>query len=286
MDVLNDDVLSHILTFVDKNEVIFLKETCKIFYEALKNFRTQFPKKTLVFSDIKFLDWAIDHEYKIEKKKMFVHAIKYGHKPKKILQYLMDEIDHCSRYLTPKLHALAIEKGQISTLQWLIKNRCRYDSKIFDAFAPLEIYNWVFENYVWNEKQLSHIIEEDKLEKLKWVLDSLPFLSDFVCDIAAECNSDKILKWSVRNRFPYGEDTIANCALNGNLKMIKFLHKNKCRSNQWVIANACAKGHLNVVKWCLKNKYEIGEYALIEAENNGHHDIFDYLNEFLMKNST
>ena len=277
LEILNDDVLYVILTFVDKNEIVFLKETCKLFYDALRHFKTRFPRISYIFSEVKFLEWAIEHDYKIDKKSMFKKAIRYGKYPDILLQYLQDEIDHNPKYLKPSLYTLAIEMNQVNTIKWLIKNRCLYSSYIFDAFSESKTTKWVFENFVWNENQMRNVIQNNNLEELKWVLSSLPFLSDFVCNIAAECNVNRILKWAVHNKFVYDEETISNCALNGNLKMIKFLHKNKCDSNQWVIANACSRGHLNVVKWCIKNNYEVSEYAFSEAESNGHLHVLNYL---------
>jgi hypothetical protein len=273
--IFNYDTLNYIFTFIHPNQRIIISETCKTFNEIIVD-RT-FPKDSFLFSRSELIEWAIDHEYKIKKNSMFQKAIKYGNA--NVLQYLKDNVKNSNKYLKTPLFINAIDRESIDILEWLKKSRCLYNSVIFNLAAPAEIYNWVMTNLVWNSEQFHDVIESENIDTLMWVIKSVPFLSEYVCDIASECNSLKILKWAVHNNFKYGETTCSNAALNGNLKMVKFLRKNKCKWSSWTIADAASNGHNHVIKWCLKNKCQVDEYACCEAANNNHLDTLELLIE-------
>ena len=291
MDIifLNDDVLNDIFKFIHINERIILSETCKTFNEIItKKSSYYFPKDSFLFSRIELIEWALDHNYKIKKISMFRKAIEYG--DINVLQYLKDNIKNSNKYLKTPLYIYAIEKESIEILNWLIKSRCLYNNLIFDLSTSSEIYKWITNNLVWNTDQFYKVIKSENIDKIMWVVNSVPFLSEYICDIASECNSFKVLKWGVQNNFKYGENTCSNAALNGNLKMIKFLRKNKCKWNSWTITDAASNGHNHVIKWCLKNnfQYSYDEYACYEAVSNNHLDTLKLLieNNFPIGNNT
>ena len=284
--ILNYDTLNVIFQFIHLNERIIISETCKTFNEIIT--KKPFPKDSFLFSRIELIEWALDHKYKIKKISMFRKAIEYG--GINVLQYLKDNIKNSNKYLNTPLYIYAIEKESIEILNWLIKSRCLYNNLIFDLSISSEIYKWITNNLVWNTDQFYKVIKSENIDKIMWVVNSVPFLSEYICDIASECNSFKVLKWGVQNNFKYGENTCSHAALNGNLKMIKFLRKNKCKWNSWTITDAASNGHNHVIKWCLKNnfQYSYDEYACYEAVSNNHLDTLKLLieNNFPIGNNT
>lgn len=263
---LSYDNLNSIFEFVHPNQLMIVSETCTTFNQLIQN--KTFPKDSYLFSKIELLKWATKHNYRLNKSTMFRKAIKYG--DTKVLQYLKDNIKNSYKHLQPKLYIHAIDKESIEILDWLVKSKCLYNHTIFDISAPSEIFSWVMTNCVWNSDQLYDVIETENIDKINWVIKSVPFLSNDVCDIASQCNSLRILKWAVQNNFKYGETTCSNAALNGNLKMIKFLRKNKCKWSTWTVADAASNGHNHIIKYCLKNNCPVDEYSCCEAALNNH----------------
>ena len=268
--ILNYDTLNVIFQFIHVNERIIISETCKTFNEIItrKQQHSSFPKDSFLFSRIELIEWALDHEYKIKKSSMFRKAVEYGNV--KVLQYLKDNIQNSNKYLKTPLYIYAIDRESIEILDWLIKSRCLYNNLIFNLSSSSEIYKWIMTNFVWNSEQFYTVVKSENIDKISWVIKSVPFLAEHICDIASECNSFKVVKWAVKNNFKYSENICSNAALNGNLKMIKFLRKNNCKWNSWTIADAATNGHNHVIKWCLKNNCPVDEYACYEAVSNNH----------------
>lgn len=176
---LNYDVAKYILKFIDKNEIIFISETCKFFSCLIKKKNQKpFPKESFIFSKIKYIDWAIEHGYKIKKSKMFINAIKYGNV--KIVQYLNDNILNSYKYVNFKLYVYAIRKRDIEILKWLVKYKCPYDISVLNESlsSPLYIHNWIVEKLIWNQDQFFKVIKKDDVVFTNWVTNSLPHLSN------------------------------------------------------------------------------------------------------------
>jgi hypothetical protein len=174
---LNYDVAQYMVKFINKNEIIFISETCKFFNCLIKKNQKPFPKESFIFSKIKYIDWAIEHDYKIKKSKMFINAIKYGNV--KIIQYLNDNILNSSKYFNSKLYVHAIRKRDIEFLKWLVKYKCLYDISVLNESlsSPLYIHNWIVENLIWNQDQFFNVIKKDDVLSIKWVTSSLPHLT-------------------------------------------------------------------------------------------------------------
>ena len=273
--ILNDDIIRYIFQYIGKYELMIISETCKTFNNLLEN--KKFPSDFYLFSNVKLIEWAIDHEYKIKKINMFKNAIKYGNV--KVLQYLKDNIDNNSKFLQNDLFLIAVQKKsiEIEILEWLVKSQCIYNDSLFSIWSQPHIYHWISINCIWNFNQLYDIIKSKNINTLKWAIASIPRLSKFVCDIASECNSIKILKWGVNNKFKYGKKTCSNAAMNGNLKMLKFLRKNNCIWDSWTITDAVTNGHIHIIKWCLKNNCKVDDYAYYEAVSNNNLEILKIL---------
>ena len=271
--ILNCDTLNYIFSFIHHNERIIISETCKTFNDIILD--KTFPKDSVLFSRLELIEWAIDHQYKIKKNSMFSKAIRYGNI--NVLQYLQDNIKNSNKYLKSQLFTYAIDKESIIILDWLKKSRCLYDNIIFKLSVPHEIFNWIITNLIFNSDQFYNIIKSENIDDIIWVITSIPFLSEYVCDIASECNSFKVIKWAVNHNLKYGEQTCSNAALNGNLKMLKFLRKNKCKWNSWTIADAASNGHNHVIKWCLQKNCDIDKYAFSQAASNNHFDTLELL---------
>lgn len=179
MENLFSDVAKYILKFIDKNEIVFVSETCKFFNCIITKNQKSFPKKSFIFSKIKYIHWAIEHDYKITKSKMFLNAIKYGNV--KIIQYLNDNELNSSKYFNSKLYVYAIRKRDIEILEWLVKYKCQYDISVLNESlsSPLFIHNWIVEKLIWNQDQFFKVIKKDDVLNINWVTKSLPHLFSF-----------------------------------------------------------------------------------------------------------
>ena len=280
--ILNDDVLKHLCRYIDNNEYIFLKETCRRLNDFFKeqNIKTVFPDRIYLFSNSKYLEWGENHSYKINKKLMYRNAIHFGNVD--VLDYLKNRFDHKRKFLKTKLFHLAMVNCEISKLKWLKKNRCPYDKSILSdsMYGDSNIYNWIVKNCIWYEKQVFKIIKKDDIGTLKWVVKSFPKLSKCVCEYASELNNLRILKWGVLNKLKYSYITSSNAAMNGNLEMLKFLLKHNCDWNELLIIEASSNGHRHIVEWCIENKKcKMDEYACAEAAQNNHLEMLIYLRE-------
>lgn len=280
---LNDDVLKQICLYIDSNEYVFLKETCHRFNDFFKeqDIPIVFPDRIYLFSNSKYLEWGENHSYKINKKLMYRNAIHFGNI--NVLDYLKNRFDNKRKFLKTKLFHLAMVNGEISKLKWLKKNRCPYDKSILtDSMygGDNKIYNWIVKNCIWYDKQVYEIIKKDDIGTLKWVVDSVPKLSKYVCEYASELNNFRILKWGVFKKFKFNHVTISNAARCGNLEMLKFLLEHNCDWNELITIEASSNGHRHIVEWCIENKKcKMDEYACAEAAENNQLEMLIYLRE-------
>jgi ankyrin repeat protein len=274
--ILNDDVFTVILSFIDKNHLIILREISKIFNDIIIHYyknKLTFPTNSTLFSNINYLEWAIEHNYKINKNKMYENAVKYGNV--KMLDWLYET--KSKNNFKIKLYNYAIEKADITILNWLKEHLCPYTENIHVPFSDNPLHMWINQNLPRNESQLCDIVKEGDLKKVLWVLKSIPDLEEYLCECCVRTNNMEILKWSYQNKIKSDSITITAAAQTGNLKILKWLVRHKFKYNENAITEACSNGHLNIVKWLLENNFPIDDWAFIECIVHSHFEILEYL---------
>ena len=120
---LNDDVILEIIRYVDEDEIIFLQETCTFFYNIIPRSIMKFPHTDILFSNVKLLQWAIDHHYRVNQVRMFRIAIQNGNCS--VLDFLYEKYQGYN-FLTPKIFNLALDQEDLDILQWLSDKKCNY----------------------------------------------------------------------------------------------------------------------------------------------------------------
>ena len=109
-----------LIKFIDDEEIIFLQESCTLFYNIIPKDRIRFPSNDIIFSSVKILEWAIKHEFRVNEIRMFRIA-----RNRDVLDFLYYRY-HGSRFLTSKIFNEAVYEENIEFLQWLYDKNCDY----------------------------------------------------------------------------------------------------------------------------------------------------------------
>lgn len=280
---LNDDVLSHIFTFINEDEHVFSKYTCKVFFNIFNNRITKI-NDSIIFRHIKYLEWAIENGYRIKKKYMFTKAIVFGNTD--VLNCLYDMYDN--KYMTPYHYELCLELGYISKFMTLYEMRCPYNEDLYMNIICnyrlkslinnyFEFCNWVRENYIFNDDDLRQHIRENNIEKIVWSLKSIPKLRDYICEISAQENNIEMLKWACDNKLKITKDTFTIAIKKENKQMIELLKNYDCPLNWLVLDTAISYEDYDTVKWLFNKRCDINHWVLTELHKKNRYDILEYL---------
>ena len=276
LSILNNDVFANVLSFIKKNELIFLKEVSTIFNDIINQYYKEFvkfPNKSTIFSNPNYLEWAMEHDYHLNKYEMYENGIKYG--GISVLNWLYDQYSH--KHFKIRLYNHAIAKSDIGILEWLKNHLCPYQENMYVPFTDNPIYIWVQKYLPRNENQLYDIVKEGDLKKVIWALNSVPDLKQYLCECCARTGNMQILKWAYQNKIESDTNTITAAAQTGNFKMLKWLFRHKFKYNEYAVAEACVFGNVNIVEWLLENDFPIDEWAYIESLSHNNFEILEHL---------
>ena len=170
MDKLDIFVVKHILTFLDNREFFAISEVCKSFNDAIEC-QVKIPNKKLIYSSVSYLEYAYDHEYT---KFSYIYAISHN-STIDILDWLYSntEIE-----LKNVMFNIALETGNINTLNWLREKKCLYKTSLISSSIRYtqEMVDWMNNNLFWREQDLIPLIKNNDYDTLTWVLKSVPSL--------------------------------------------------------------------------------------------------------------
>ena len=273
---LNIDVLVHIISFFDSDEIYPFIETCYTFYNlilyAKKLPRNIFPyylkysiqpQMCCLVSSIKMIEWAKTHK-----------NFKYSYR---------------SSYLCAR-------NGNLNTLKYLLKDGCLFDNKVYyeaALYGHFDIIKWCYKNNlgtIYNNLCMQSACQYGDIKIVKWLferffpvdkycgyhacyfghLDILKFLIskgymiDVICyNHAAENGNIHILKYLddlARHDLSmpwWDETTIVSAVENNQLKIVKYLRKNNCKWDSYATYSAYDNKHMELLYWLIENKCPI-----------------------------
>ena len=278
--ILCSDVIKHMTSYLDNNELFFFINTCKYFYDMF-NSTVKFPSINFIFRNAKNFKYLYEFkDFKLNRKYFYKYAVKYG-KNIDILDYIYDNING-KQYLSYKIFWLSIKYKAISKINWLKDHRCPYNEtlryKTYFDNDDIGIMKWINRELVWDESQLFDFIKDNRnLKDIRWVLNSVSDLKEHICEIASQLNDFNLLKWGIKHKYKITLLTPAFASRNGNIEMLEYLYKNKCEWNAWTTTEAAENGHFDILKWAYERGCPLESYALIGSISNRNFEIISWL---------
>ena len=278
------DILSVIYGFLNNDDLFFYVQTCRDFLESVGKIYITIPRNSLIFSDVKYLEWIDEFkDFKIDKFDMYKFGIAFGNCD--VLDYIRYKIGN--KYMSTDLYSFAcMHKNSIDNLNWLKKNKCCYnpDTEYLSSFEiklTSKEYKWIKEELVFNEDNFYNFIKNNRndYESIEWILKSIPMLEEDFCEIAVSLNDINLLNWGIENILPLTVHSCSRAASIGNLELLEFLKDKNCPWNCWTTTEAAANGHMHILDWAYSNGCPLESFALVDAIDNKHLDIVKWLVE-------
>ena len=101
--------------------------------------------------------------------------------------------------------------------------------------------------------------------------------------IAASAGKLEVLEWGKKLGYKLDtvldKHTIADAALYGHLKVVKYLRKLGIPWDKWTCTYAALNGHLELLKWCRVNQCPWDEETCAMAAKNGHLELLKWARE-------
>lgn len=192
MDKLDIFIINNILNFIDNREFFAISEVCKKFNYTIEflSLQVKIPNKKLIYSSVSYLEYAYDHGYT---KFSYIYAISHN-STIDILDWIYNQMDI---KLKNAVFNIALEKGNINTLNWLRKKKCLYNTSLISSSIRYtrEMVYWMNNNLFWREQDLIPLIKNNDYDTLTWVLKSVPSLRYNLVDIISETGNLNMLNY-------------------------------------------------------------------------------------------
>ena len=279
--ILCSDVIKHMTSYLDNNELFFFIHTCKYFYDMFINSRVKFPSIDFIFRNAKNFEFLYEFkDFKISRKCFYKYAVKYG-RNLDILDYVYDNING-KQYLDYKIFWHCIKNKNICKIEWMKEHRCPYNEhlryKTYFDNDNVNLMKWVNTELIWEESQFFDFVKHNRnLNDIRWVLNSVPSLKENICEIASQLNDFDLLKWGIKHNYKITKLTPAFASRNGNMEMLQYLYKNDCEWNAWTTTEASENGYFEILKWAYERGCPLESYALIGAMSIRNFEIISWL---------
>ena len=278
--ILNRDILNTVSDFLSNDDLFFYVQTCRDFNMSV-NKKIYFPCNSVIFSDMKYLDWVDDFkDFYVNKLYMFNLAIMHGNCD--VLDYIHYKLGN--KYMSSNLYIDACyNKNSIEKLNWLKKNKCYYDESIkyssFDILLTDDVNKWIKNELIFDEDNFYNFLNEKKNDthSIEWVLKSIPRFREDFFELAVTLNDIKLLNWGIENGLPLSVHSCSRAASIGNIEILKYLRNKKCPWNAWTTTEAASNGHIDILDWAYSNGCPLESYALVDAVTNKHNHIVEWL---------
>jgi len=212
---LNDDVITHILSFCSKEDMFVLRHSNKYFNNRIKKIKIPFHH---IFSSINLLEFYLKHSF-IQKEKKNWYKFALSESNVDVFNFLYNYIG--KEHLNKRFFTKAIEKGNLNILKWLIEKKVSYPF-IYTLFLFEEdkhIFKYLSNNLIYTDSQLYTFLKEKNnrtKENLKWIFNSSPLLKNDACEIAIQLNDLNLLKCCVSLK----------CDISSHSYIYAFQHRN------------------------------------------------------------
>lgn len=237
IDILNNDILTHITGFISINDIYAFKEVCKDFYNVIKNFyikKYRCPDYVHVTKNIKLLKWAKTH--KNFKYSSTVAKFATRNNNIKILRYLKQ--NQC-KFDWECLYE-AVQNENYIILKWLLKNKIKIIDFVFFTAAGvgnLKIIKYLHKKMrkrIYPEGALNYALKNNNINVVKWLFQVGCIMGEDVFNYAAMSGSVETFKCifdlCVNDlSLPWFTSTTFNSAVeSGSIDLVIFLYENNC----------------------------------------------------------
>ncbi|CAN0535460.1 unnamed protein product, partial [Scytosiphon promiscuus] len=150
--------------------------------------------------------------------------------------------------------AVAIEKGHLCLLRWMIARGHSLDTHAMNTAAMLgrqDVLECIYSSsHDWNNSGTCEFAAMGgQLRVLQWARNIDCPWDSRVCSTAAWFGLLEVLKWARCNGCPWDAQTCASAARGGHLEVLKWARRNGCPWGEHTCASAAKGGHLDVIKW-------------------------------------
>ncbi|SHO33500.1 Pseudo ankyrin repeat-like [Cedratvirus A11] len=126
------------------------------------------------------------------------------------------------------------------------------------------------------KKTVKLAIDRDLLDLLQSCMDFVP--EKFICNMAAEKGSLKVLQWARTKGYPWNARTCALAARCGHLEILQWARTNECIWDEEVCASAAEGGHLEILQWLRTNGCPWYNWICVTMANlQGHRHVSDWI---------
>jgi len=221
LKTLNDDVLRYILSFLKHGQITIISEVNSYFNKLVIDKKKFFPSKTDIYSSLSMFKWVLEHEYlnKLSDdkrvKKYIEQCIRITDNID-ILNYISDNFYINKTNFTGRLYLKALLLNRCKSYEWLKKNKFNYD--FFYNYLCLRKEITKDKDLIFKKEEFYDVVKTDNVNEVKWILDSVHHLREYVCLFASETNSEKVFKWAFYKYFDVDhiESIIENIKQNNN----------------------------------------------------------------------
>ena len=230
MNILNDDVLKYILSFLKNEQITIISEVNSYFNKLIENKEKLFPSEKHIYSSLFMFEWALDHEYLFNRSinnrvKNYIEKSIQNNDNIDILNYISNNFYINKNNFSGQLYLKAYLMGRYNSYEWLKKNKFKYDCfyTSYNSYITKDIIK--DKDLIFDREDFYKVVKTDDINEVKWILDSVYHLRQYVCLFASETNSQKVFKWAFHNYFDLNdiESIVENIKENNNNELFCWL---------------------------------------------------------------
>ena len=180
--------------------------------------------------------------------------------------------------------AAAAFRGDWETLKFLVKDRCRWDSRTCREAARgghADVLKWARSEGcgVVDEETFAAAAESGDWPTLRFLRAEGYRWDAETCAAAAQHGHLDVLRWARENGCEWSKKTCEHAAGHGHLEILKYAATNGCEFDDITCMCAAGYGDLETLKWAHEWGIPWSKYACNAAASFGHLEILKYLVE-------
>jgi hypothetical protein len=236
LDLLSEDLLPHILSFVGDHQYGFIGTVNHAFRDAYLSLYPDCKMTYYNVSSMKLAEFCSDGVSQNSFRALRLCEVAAKHNFK-VFDLFMTRYAGPSFEYWEHLCAAAAGAGRLETLEWLQN-----------------------QGYYSNEWTCANAAAGGHVKVLKWLHAEECEWDWQTCAEAAGAGHLKVLKWLRSKDCPWCPLTCAYAAMNGHLHILKWAHKNGCYRDHHTCIFAFEKGQWECFHWAVDHGYPIDDY--------------------------
>ena len=263
------DILHIVLTFVRKEDRIWLARTCVSLYNS--------------FMETPFL---LQRRSREDKSMVFYTGVRSFATPIGRLQHVLESQPEMSVNMVQKAFVLALKQldFQCAERLFLYNRHIFVDGRSYMMYAVgdgnLRAVEWLHrKGFEWDISACASAAKGGHLEVLKCARENGCPWDQWTCANAARWGHLDVLRYAIENGCPWNEWTCADAAGGGHLEVLKYARENGCPWDMSTCRFAAREGHLDVLKYARENGCPWDEDTCSYAARGGHLDVLKYARE-------